>query len=584
MTPQNRRFKPPRPVYTKLRGLSHKEYNQKDGLISPRKIYRRQTTTILKVGGQGRRLTSNQLRSQSASFIDRLLSSIEQDKQLKLEQPTLVVDENPDDSEALPQVDETIGNTFAIDGGDTKDLPRDKQGRQQKPRFNIDNRKRIASNWETARSVLAESLLTGRRGCCGASLLPESSLSESPFIRKAKVLLVSFTAATWEDVSVCSCVHGISSTLISLGYFPSSPIRPTVAISLEVLQLFHNVLMEGPISKRAFAMALQIQLERKTKSYLPSFVKPFYNSYAQWQVAQDAANDIAVRNIFELTGCDLSPSQYCNICPACFHRSGEDCNELLILSVDGVFSHRRLKLASNRAEGFEDIPTYLFHTPDRSLEERVENYTEPLLNCDSNFRAANKPKTMKQFDETGMMGIACRHGHGVRYQDMYEGERYKYALNLFRTVVRGNPTLKAFALIYDIGCRFDPFLQHVDPELSKTTTVAVNAMHVYGHPLSCQVLRGPKRQVGFGETDGEGNERDWSSKIHLVASGRCSSAARKRQALDAQSRYRNRQLVEKLPEYLWKRFKRARQRAQESERELERIFETTLRIGHSPGW
>jgi hypothetical protein len=55
--------------------------------------------------------------------------------------------------------------------------------------------------------------------------------------------------------------------------------------------------------------------------------------------------------------------------------------------------------------------------------------------------------------------------------------------------------------------------------------------------MYCQVINGPRRAEGFGRTDGEGQERDWSSKRHLVAPGRSCGAETRRQMLDRQTQH-----------------------------------------------
>ena len=181
------------------------------------------------------------------------------------------------------------------------------------------------------------------------------------------------------------------------------------------------------------------------------------------------------------------------------------------------------------------------------------------------------------------MGLTCHHGQGIRYIDLYEGERYTYAHRLLRRIKTSNPMFSNFILMYDIGCRFDPYLKRTDPDLWNETTIIVNAMHVYGHPLSCQVTRGPKRTSGVGESNGEDPERDWSSKRHLVAAGKVSSASRRRQVLDAHSRQRNITLRDALPCFLSKRLTKARKHIAEANEQLQLIFATCLKITDRQG-
>lgn len=85
--------------------------------------------------------------------------------------------------------------------------------------------------------------------------------------------------------------------------------------------------------------------------------------------------------------------------------------------------------------------------------------------------------------------------------------------------------------------------------------------------MYCQVVNGPRRADGFGRTDGEGQERDWSGKSHLVAAGRSCGAETRRQMLDRQSRHFVNAKLENLPKHmveLWDRASSVRQSAMET--------------------
>jgi hypothetical protein len=442
-------------------------------------------------------------------------------------------------------------------------------------RTNLATRESTAGAWSRCRPILAKTLQIGRKGCCMNTL-------DQPFPRTFEVLLVSFTDAKRITLNTCGCIFGHAATLLDMGYFPTAPTNPSVAIAVDVLSLFHDVLCEGSISKHAFSSGLRIYLERKTKTILPLLVKHFYTAYAQWQATVDDANTAFLSELSSASNLDWSISACSNNCPACFYRTPDEFSQPLICAVDGVFSHRRLKGGKGHEVEFEQLPTFLFDKPGQRLNEE-DDYVEPQANCGHTFRAAEKPKTLLKFDETGLMGLTCRHGQGIRYIDLYEGERYKYAYRLFKLVQQENPLFSNFGLMYDIGCRFDPYLKNRDIEFWKQSHIAVNAFHVHGHPLSCQITRSPRRMPGFGWSDGEHSERDWSSKRHLVAGGQVSSSARRRQILDAQSRRRNAKLIVELPIVLTKRLRAAHTRGTRAHEELLSLFRTTLTVNQHDG-
>ncbi|KAK6532604.1 hypothetical protein TWF281_006786 [Arthrobotrys megalospora] len=152
---------------------------------------------------------------------------------------------------------------------------------------------------------------------------------------------------------------------------------------------------------------------------------------------------------------------------------------------------------------------------------------------------------MRFYDETGLLGIVCRHGIPFRYLNMRTGERSANALFLIRhittlarsTVYADNQQVPFtdLRLMYDIGCRFQAYVLKEDARLHSIMRTCVNAFHIKAHELKCQIKYGPRRQKGLGESDGEGNERDWDSKRHLVVSGRSANSLERMQMLSAQS-------------------------------------------------
>lgn len=146
-----------------------------------------------------------------------------------------------------------------------------------------------------------------------------------------------------------------------MDYVPTKPVRPTLAFSLDLLQLFHEIFMEGPIAKRAFATRLKLFLERNFQIDQPSLIKPMYEAYAQWQITTKQTLRTKLSTMHDITGESWSPGEYTNICPACFYPVEPDnLATPLICAIDGVFPHRRLKLNDDHEESFEDIRTFLF--------------------------------------------------------------------------------------------------------------------------------------------------------------------------------------------------------------------------------
>lgn len=109
--------------------------------------------------------------------------------------------------------------------------------------------------------------------------------------------------------------------------------------------------------------------------------------------------------------------------------------------------------------------------------------------------------------------------------------------------------------------------------------MSLNVFHNYAHDLGCQIGYGPRRTLGFGLSDGEGNERDWSSKRHLVAAGRCSSTPRRAQILNTQSMKSALTKRLLLPQSLRLRYERTLKLIGKLETVLETAFTRPLEIG-----
>ena len=150
-------------------------------------------------------------------------------------------------------------------------------------------------------------------------------------------------------------------------------------------------------------------------------------------------------------------------------------------------------------------------------------------------KEALKPQTMVNLDETGLLGCVCRHGHPLQYIDIHTGERSYDVLCLLQHVIQECPTKANIKLTYDIVCQFSQSLRRLDPSIQLKVQVCLNAFHAYSYELKCQLLWSPIYTKGLGLTDGEGNERDWLSKDHLVAAGCISTVSHWVYLLEMQS-------------------------------------------------
>ncbi|KAH9807994.1 hypothetical protein DFH28DRAFT_885967, partial [Melampsora americana] len=90
-------------------------------------------------------------------------------------------------------------------------------------------------------------------------------------------------------------------------------------------------------------------------------------------------------------------------------------------------------------------------------------------NCSASHTAASDIRgksTWKGCDETGLIGMACRHDHVLKFANVVQsGERQYFVLALLDQLLidTAEPEKpgKSFTVFYDIGCTFEKSVQNV---------------------------------------------------------------------------------------------------------------------------
>jgi hypothetical protein len=78
---------------------------------------------------------------------------------------------------------------------------------------------------------------------------------------------------TWRDVPYYQCAT-TASHLISSGFFPLSPRKPSTVFSLKLLRTPHEQYTRGSTSKEAWAGGLRAAFEADNKMVLPDVSRP----------------------------------------------------------------------------------------------------------------------------------------------------------------------------------------------------------------------------------------------------------------------------------------------------------------------
>ena len=281
------------------------------------------------------------------------------------------------------------------------------------------------------------------------------------------------------------------------------------------------------------------------------------------------AQDLVEKKLTDLSDHVFHRSSFPDLCPACFFRKDEG-NSVAVFSIDGNFQHRRYKFAGCGEKNLSR--TVLFVNEEHNAATVPERLSSQ--GCSHYFAASDaapKPSSMTNLDETGLMGAVCRHGHPLRYLNMYAGERSASTLSIVKEVVANLPHSATPVMQYDIACQFSTSLKRLSPELFSKIRLSLNAFHAYSHELNCQLGWSPRRLEGLGLSDGEGNERDWAAKRHLVSVGRCTGSLNRITLIEQQSLRMAETLRQSLFQTLHRRYWKAIKIERDSSLVLQRL-------------
>lgn len=259
--------------------------------------------------------------------------------------------------------------------------------------------------------------------------------------------------------------------------------KPTVAFSLDLIDLFHRIITAGSISKLAWTTGLRSFLSEKCRSRIPDLKKLWEYAYFNWIEIDMRARNLVENRLTTLSGHVFHRSSFPDLCPACFFRKDEG-NSAAVFSIDGNFQHRRYNFAGRGEKN--SSRTALFVNEDHSAAI-VPNHLSSQ-GCSHYFAASDaapKPSSMANLDETGLMGAVCRHGHPLRYLNMYAGERSASTVSIVREVIANLPHSVTPIMQYDIACKFSRSLQLLSPVLFSKIRLSLNAFHTYSHELKC---------------------------------------------------------------------------------------------------
>ncbi|KAJ7215361.1 hypothetical protein GGX14DRAFT_562578 [Mycena pura] len=223
--------------------------------------------------------------------------------------------------------------------------------------------------------------------------------------------------------------------------------------------------------------------------------------------------------------------------------------------------------------------------PNDGYDEGLQVPRSVLNDCESSFKAADETRqkaSTKFFDDTGLMGLLCRHDRVLFLVNMTTpGEKQYYVLLLLETLFQHLPANIRVGVLYDIVCllhrscvKYGFLGRYLDRIL-----FGVSVFHAFGHRWPCQLIYHPLKCCGFGFTNGEGCERFWHSISKLISYLRVSGYHRRLFTIDAQVEHADKASLGRLAAWLHRRTIHCEEKLREALADLKEsgISESVLR-------
>ncbi|KAI1782756.1 hypothetical protein LXA43DRAFT_904908 [Ganoderma leucocontextum] len=354
--------------------------------------------------------------------------------------------------------------------------------------------------------------------------------------------------------------------LVLAGYLGTTPVLPSLAISLKTLELFCVIrLFKASFSVESFAKMICYMYYVPYRRHYRTGLADAFDIYLTIQQRVE----VQVMTALGRAGPDWRPVHGC---PPCSYEvdGEEEATWSRMLVLDGNNSLKRMGVSGGRMVG--DTRVYeseyflsrdyvnMFANevksrqaqakpdlPDSDHEDSGDEGTvEPpdvgayptdsdgtkSAPCAQHWKAAAADETKRMwgtFDETGIFACACRHARIIWLADMVRsGELAKYPLAIVAKILEKIPGKKLIG--YDIGCAFGDTVLHTTLKAAfeaSGSRFCVNAFHGYSHSYDCQVQHHPNVIDGMGLEEMETLERIFSASNQLAPITRYASPYRR---------------------------------------------------------
>ncbi|KAI0686976.1 hypothetical protein C8Q76DRAFT_772245 [Earliella scabrosa] len=419
-------------------------------------------------------------------------------------------------------------------------------------------KRNLDTNWNNAIPKLCSAYTQWRYGpatpSCDSEVLPETS--------EINVLDIYSTATT---ATITRSERSLVEDLVLHGYLGTSPLFPSLAVSLKTLELLRCLKLFKPsFSMEAFAKLLCYLYHVPYRRHYRTALSDVFDIYLI--ILRDVKRQ--VMTVLGRDGRDWRPQ---NACPACAYQlAGEEPATFdRLVCMDGNNSLKRVATSGGREVAdlrvYEDHDYFLprdyvdgfagevksrqaqkkpvllpreqepnnAEVEDDGSEGDPTDGTQAAGPCASHWKAAaadEKKRMWAIYDETGIFASACRHGLILWIADMVRsGELAKYAIAMTDKINNTLPGKKNIG--YDIGCEFTATIRNssiASNFASSGSRFCVPAFHGYSHDYDCQTKFHPNRIVGMGLEDLETMERIFSVSNQLASVIRYASPYRRR--------------------------------------------------------
>ncbi|KAF9440095.1 hypothetical protein P691DRAFT_794215 [Macrolepiota fuliginosa MF-IS2] len=268
---------------------------------------------------------------------------------------------------------------------------------------------------------------------------------------------------------------GIAALLIEHSLMPCAPFFPTVAVTMQVLELFCTSHLCCPhLSIQSFVKGLSNLHNVPHEQQLSQHFMICYDLYLQ--ICEEVQ-----QHVHAALDCDTTDWRLCNACPACTYKlDGEEALVFdMLVTMDGNDS---LKWILQRREA-APRPVSV-EAPNPCKVHSSYYLTHDQVNSDITSQMWGI------FEETRIFLVLCHHGFVLVVADMIcSSELAKYPLAVVESL------LNAFSGSqigggYDIGCQFQVMLSHSglkDHILEDHYILLIGLFHSHAHNHLCQL-------------------------------------------------------------------------------------------------